>query len=234
MNNTKLFLGLAIIMAVGIAPISGAFAQSDVAPENTEKQIDKEKQKQFHDKLKEKRLQLRDQLHNFNDQRKDRLSYDERQHVEPTVTFEGITSGWAVIDGKAFPAEFVLDGKAGQTDRGWQLTGTGTVFVGDREITFDLKGITKNHHIGIKGISQNDESIVIHLRGNFAPIGDSEDSFALAFKHGAIMVSESDLKVPLVLVGSVTVKPIISDVSVDDTTIEEDLEQLDEMLAQLT
>jgi len=142
----------------------------------------------------------------------------------------------AVVNGKAYPAEFTLEGKAGQTDRGWQITGTGTVFVGEREITFDLKGFAKNNHVSMKGISQDNDKVIIHLRGNFAPIAENENSFALTFTRAAITVEDSDVKVPLVLVGDVTVKPIVSDdepVS-DETDFQPDTQELDEVLELLT
>ena len=237
MKNAKLFSALAIVMAIVIAPASGAFAQLDVAAENSNKQIDKEERKSFFDNIKDQRNALRDQVRDFNDQRKDRLvnSDHERIPVEPSLTFEGQTSGWAVVNGKAYPTEFTLDGKAGQTERGWQLTGTGTIFVGDRVIPFDLKGFAKNNHVNMKGVSQDNDSVIIHLRGNFAPIAESEDSFALAFTRAALVVEDSDVKIPLVLVGDVTATPIISDEPVsDETDFESDIPEIDEILELLT
>ncbi len=238
MKNAKLFSALAVIMAIVIAPASGAFAQSDVAVENSNNQIDKEERKAFLDNIKDQRNALRDQVRDFDDQRKDRLADSEQKriHVESSLTFEGQTSGWAVINGKAYPTDFVLDGKAEQTKQGWQLTGTGTVFVGEREITFDLKGFAKNNHVNMKGVSQDNDSVIIHLRGNFAPIAESENSFALAFTRAAITVEDSDVRVPLVLVGDVTVKPLISNeesVS-EETDFETDLAELDKVLELLT
>jgi len=210
-----------------IVPASGAFAQSDVAAENTDRQIDKEERKAFFDDIKDQRKALHDQIRDFNDQRKDRLddSDQERISVEPTLSFKGQTSGWAVINDKAYPTEFTLEGKAGHTKQGWQLTGTGTVFVGEREITFDLKGFAKNNHINMKGVSQDDDSVIIHLKGNFTPIAESENSFALAFTRAALVIEDSDVKVPLVLVGDIIVEPIIFDnesVS-DETDFESDI-----------
>ena len=103
MKNAKLFSALAIVMAIAIAPASGAFAQSDVAVENSNDQIDKEERKDFLDNIKDQRNALRDQVRDFNDQRKDRLadSEHERIPVEPSLTFEGQTSGWAIVNGKA-------------------------------------------------------------------------------------------------------------------------------------
>lgn len=241
MNNVKLFSALAIILAVAIAPMSGAFAQSDDA-ENSDRQIDKEQRKKLLEQIKEQRHALRDQLRDFSDQRKDRLTDRPIVDVKPSLEFKGETAGWAVLNGQAHSATFSIEGKAAQTERGWHLTGTGTVSIGDRDVVFDLKGFAKDGHVGIKGISQSNESVVIHLRGHFAPIVNSEDSFALAFTRAAITVQDSDVKIPLVLVGDVKVQPIIPVDDVDEnTSIESDVEpfienqeELDDILELLT
>ena len=225
MKYAKLFLALSIIMAVAIAPVSGAFAQTDA--ENSEIQTDKEQRKAYSKEIKEQRQSLKDQLKDLNDQRKNRLgdTFDERiQNVEFTLSVEGITSGWAIVDGKAFPAEFILNVDAGHAEkRGIVFSGIGTIFIGDREVTFDLKGFAKNNRVHINGVSQDDDSIKIHLKGHFAPIADSEDSYALAFTRAAITTESSDVKVPLVLVGDVTVTPTITDEPVVDETDSEDV-----------
>ena len=226
MKYAKLFLVLSIIMAVAIAPVSGAFAQTDA--ENSDIQTDKEQRKAYAKEIKEQRQLLKDQLKDLNDQRKNRLgdTFDERiQDVEFTLSVNGVTSGWAVVDGKAFPAEFILDANAGYAEkRGMIITGTGTIFIGDREITLDLKGFAKNNRVHMNGVSQDDDSIKIHLKGHFVPIADSDDSYALAFTRAAIIAESSDVKVPLVLVGDVTVTPTITDEPVIDETDSEDVD----------
>ena len=226
MKYAKLFLVLSIIMAVAIAPVSGAFAQTDA--ENSDIQTDKEQRKAYAKEIKEQRQLLKDQLKDLNDQRKNRLgdTFDERiQDVEFTLSVNGVTSGWAIVDGKAFPAEFILDANAGYAEkRGMIITGTGTIFIGDREITLDLKGFAKNNRVHMNGVSQDDDSIKIHLKGHFTPIADSDDSYALAFTRAAIIAESSDVKVPLVLVGDVTVTPTITDEPVIDETDSEDVD----------
>ena len=226
MKYAKLFLVLSIIMAVAIAPVSGAFAQTDA--ENSDIQTDKEQRKAYAKEIKEQRQLLKDQLKDLNDQRKNRLgdTFDERiQDVEFTLSVNGVTSGWAIVDGKAFPAEFILDANAGYAEkRGMIITGTGTIFIGDREITLDLKGFAKNNRVHMNGVFQDDDSIKIHLKGHFAPITDSDDSYALAFTRAAIIAESSDVKVPLVLVGDVTVTPTITDEPVIDETDSEDVD----------
>ena len=205
---------LAIIMAIAIAPSSGAFAQTDIASDEVNyKQIYKDERKQLIDSLKEQRNDIKTQIKEFRDSRPTDRNLPE---VEPTLGFSGLTSGWAEIGGKAYPVTLSLDGKAGQVgERGWKISGTGIAQVGERTVTFDLNGFAKKNHIGIKGVSIDNESVVIHLRGHFAPIADSDNSYALAFK-GAVANTVSDIKVPLVLVGDVQTFSL--DSTVDEST----------------
>ena len=201
-------------MAIVIAPSSGAFAQTDIASDEVNyKQIYKDERKQLIDSLKEQRNDIKTQIKEFRDSRPTDRNLPE---VEPTLGFSGLTSGWAEIGGKAYPVTLSLDGKAGQVgERGWKISGTGIAQVGERTVTFDLNGFAKKNHIGIKGVSTDNESVVIHLRGHFAPIADSDNSYALAFK-GAVANTVSDIKVPLVLVGDVQTFSL--DSTVDEST----------------
>lgn len=214
MKFVKMISALAIIMAIAIAPSSGAFAQTNFASDEVnDKQIYKEERKQLIDSLKEQRNDIKTQIQEFRDNTPTDRNLPE---VEPTLGFEGITSGWAQIGGKAYPITLSLDGKAGQAgERGWVLSGTGVAQVGERTVTFDLNGFAKKNHIGIKGVSQDNESVVIHLRGHFAPIAGDDGSYALAFK-GAAKNTASDVKIPLVLVGEV--KTFSLDPTVDEPT----------------
>lgn len=232
MKFAKLISALAIIMTVAIAPASRAFAQSNTASDGVnDKQNYKDERKQFFDSIKEQRKDLKDQIKDFKEQRKDKTFDSERIYdVEPTLKFDGITSGWAVVGGKAYPATFSLEGKAGQvSERGWQLSGIGTVEIEKRMITFELKGFTKNNHVNIKGISQTDESIVIHLRGTFASMAESDNSFALAFTRATIVDQNSDVKVPLVLTGEVKTNlltPVVDETESKPEITESEIEEL--------
>ena len=111
MKFAKLILALAIIMAVAIVPASGAFAQTDAASnEVSDKQIYKEERKQFFDSIKDQRKDLKDQIRYFKEQRQDRIVDSERIHdVESTLGFDGTTSDWTVVGGKAYVTEFLLE-----------------------------------------------------------------------------------------------------------------------------
>ncbi|MFB5627555.1 MAG: hypothetical protein ACE5R5_05115, partial [Nitrosarchaeum sp.] len=195
MKYVKLFSALAVIMAVAIAPTIGAFAQSDVnadvsvdvstdinTTETKDKQIYKEERKQIRDQIKEQRQNIKTQLSDLKDLRKDRPT-DSNSDVKviPSLEFSGEVTGWAVIGGKAVPATFDLSGEAGKIgQRGWKITGNATAEIGDRNVTFDLQGHARGNHVSLKGTTNQFESVVIHLNGYFAPIADESGSFALA------------------------------------------------------
>ncbi|MCV0401065.1 MAG: hypothetical protein K5777_03675 [Nitrosopumilus sp.] len=233
MNYTKMISALAIIMAIVIAPSSGAFAQTDIASDEVNyKQIYKDERKQLIDSLKEQRNDIKTQIKEFRDSRPTDRNLPE---VEPTLGFSGLTSGWAEIGGKAYPVTLSLDGKAGQVgERGWKISGTGIAQVGERTVTFDLNGFAKKNHIGIKGVSTDNEFVVIHLRGHFAPIADSDNSYALAFK-GAVANTVSDIKVPLVLVGDVQTFSLDSTVDESTQLVESEISEseIEELLDDL-
>ncbi|MFB5638248.1 MAG: hypothetical protein ACE5RF_07540 [Nitrosarchaeum sp.] len=223
MKYVKLFSALAVIMAVAIAPTIGAFAQSDVnadvsvdvstdinTTETKDKQIYKEERKQIRDQIKEQRQNIKTQLNDLKDLRKDR-SADSNSDVKvtPSLEFSGEVTGWAVIGGKAVPATFDLSGEAGKIgQRGWKITGTATAEIGDRNVTFDLQGHARGNHVSLKGTTNQFDSVVIHLNGYFAPIAEESGSFALAFHRSAIINEQADIRIPLVLVGQVDTTPI--------------------------
>ncbi|MFB5613113.1 MAG: hypothetical protein ACE5RL_07400 [Nitrosarchaeum sp.] len=240
MKYVKLFSALAVIMAVAIAPTIGAFAQSDVnadvsvdvstdinTTETKDKQIDKEERKQIRDQIKEQRQNIKTQLNDLKDLRKDR-SVDSNSDVKvtPSLEFSGEVTGWAVIGGKAVPATFDLSGEAGKIgQRGWKITGNATAEIGDRNVTFDLQGHARGNHVSLKGTTNQFDSVVIHLNGYFAPIADESGSFALAFHRSAIINEQADIRIPLVLVGQVDTTPIgdviePTDIDPVDVTIE--------------
>lgn len=210
-------------MAVAIAPTIGAFAQSDVnadvsvdvstdinTTETKDKQIYKEERKQIRDQIKEQRQNIKTQLSDLKDLRKDRpIDSNSDVRVIPSLEFSGEVTGWAVIGGKAVPATFDLSGEAGKIgQRGWKITGTATAEIGDRNVTFDLQGHARGNHVSLKGTTNQFDSVVIHLNGYFAPIAEESGSFALAFHRSAIINEQADIRIPLVLVGQVDTTPI--------------------------
>jgi len=215
MKYVKLFSALAIIMAVAISPMTGAFAQTNVnadvsvTAEKTDKQIYKEKQQQVREQIKEQRQDLKLQLTDLQNLRNDRLSAHAEIDVIPWLEFTGKVSGWAVSGGQAVPATFDLSGEAGKIGpRGWKIIGTATAEIGDRDVTFDLQGHARGNHASLKGTTNEFDNVLIHLNGYFAPVADDAGSFALAFHRSAIINEQAQNRIPLILVGQVNTTPI--------------------------
>jgi len=215
MKYVKLFSALAIIVAVAISPMTGAFAQTDVnadvsvTAEKSDKQIYKEKQQQVREQIKEQRQDLKLQLTDLQNLRNDRLSAHAEIDVIPSLEFTGKVSGWAVIGGQAVPATFDLSGEAGKIGpRGWKIIGTATAEIGDRDVTFDLQGHARGNHVSLKGTTNEFDNVLIHLNGYFAPVADDVGSFALAFHRSAIINEQAQIRIPLILVGQVDTTPI--------------------------
>jgi len=233
MKYVKLFLALAIIMAVAIAPSSGVFAQSDVNTDakTTDKQLYKEEQKQIRDQVKEQRQDIKSQLNDLRDLRNDlRNNKGSETDVIPALTFSGKVTGWALIGGKAVPATFDLSGEAGKTSqRGLKINGTATAEIGDRNVTFDLQGFARGNHVSLKGTTSEFDSVVIQLNGYFAPIADEQGSFALAFHRSAIINEQANIRIPLVLVGQVDTTPIgdvVEPTEIDPVDVSKELSAL--------
>ncbi len=60
----------------------------------------------------------------------------------------------------------------------------------------------------MKGPSAEFESVKLHLNGHFAPVAETDGSFALAFPRSAILNEHAHIRIPLVLVGKVETNPI--------------------------
>ena len=217
MKYVKLFSALAIIMAIVISPTTGVFAQTDinadvnadvsVAAENTDKQIYKEKQ--VREQIKEQRQDLKSKLTDLQNLRNNRLDTNSKIDVVSSLEFSGKVIGWAVIGGQAVPTTFDLSGEAGKIGlRGWKITGTATAEIGDRNVLFDLQGHTRGNHVSLKGTTSEFDSVIIHLNGYFAPVANDAGSFALAFHRSAIVNEQTQIRIPLILVGQVDTTPI--------------------------
>lgn len=233
MKYVKLFLALAIITAVAIAPSSGVFAQSDVNKDakTTDKQIYKEEQKQIRDQVKKQRQDIKSQLNDLRDLRNDlQNNKGSETDVIPSLTFSGKVTGWALIGGKAVPAVLDLSGEAGKTGQhGLKINGTATAEIGDRNVTFDLQGFVRGNHVSLKGTTSEFDSVVIQLSGYFTPIADEHGSFALAFHRSAIINEQANIRIPLILVGQVDTTPIgdvVEPIEVSPVDVSEELSTL--------
>jgi len=135
-------------------------------------------------------------------------STDRRYLPGDTISFQGKTEGWAVFNGEAHPANIIFDGNAtlNQNDR-WKLVTTAQIDYssGTGEVT--LKGKASDGQISLTGdgISNDGISFKLILRGNYAPIHEQEDQFALDWKFATIHVPKSGINILLLQDGIIEI-----------------------------
>jgi len=137
------------------------------------------------------------------------------------VTFDGKTSGWAIIAGQAFPSSIALDGKAIHQNNGvWKVKSTAEISVGDRiDIPLELKGKAVNGKLRLHGTGtlEGGDTFRIILRGHYAPVADSPGIFVLDFSTAKVQNMENNLRIPLFQHGLINADPVIS--TVDDLAL---------------
>jgi len=143
------------------------------------------------------------------------------------VTFDGKTSGWAIIAGQAFPSGIALDGKAIHQNNGvWKVKSTAEISVGDRtDIPLELKGKAVNGKLRLHGTGTLDggDTFRIILRGHYAPVADSPGTFVLDFSTAKVQNMENGLRIPLFQHGLIDVDPVIP--TVDDVITDSNVEE---------
>ena len=134
------------------------------------------------------------------------------------VMFSGVTDGWAIIGGQAYPAEIEISGDAYRHGKGaWKVTSEATViFDGEPIAKLDLKGKAAHGKLRLHGSGtlDNGEPFRIFLRGNYAPIAEQPGEFVLAFGAAKVHNMETGARIPLIQSGIVTVEPV--DPTTDD------------------
>jgi len=143
------------------------------------------------------------------------------------VKFEGVTNGWAIIAGQAYPSSIVIDGNAVYENNGvWKVTSTAAISVGDRtDVQLDLKGKAVNGKLRLHGIGTLDGGATfrIILTANYAPINGQTGDFVLDFSTAKVQNMENGLRIPLIQHGIVHVSPVIS--TVDDLAADLDVKE---------
>ena len=135
-------------------------------------------------------------------------SPDTRAEVE----FDGITEGWAIISGVAYPASITLDGNAIHHGNGvWKVASDSTISVGERDVPLELKGKAVNGKLRLHGTGEldNGESFRLILRGNYAPIYDQPGQFVVDWSFAKIQNMENGFRLPLFINGEITVTPVV-------------------------
>jgi len=127
---------------------------------------------------------------------------EESNQIGDIVAFKGKTQGWAVINGEARPAYISFIGNATvQNNELWKLESKAIVHYNTGIVDVDLKGKANSQsgRIGLTGSGTTEDGMDIRLilRGNYAPIFEQEDKFALDWKFAKIHVPENGIKILL-------------------------------------
>jgi hypothetical protein len=126
------------------------------------------------------------------------------------LLFKGETEGWAVFNGEAYPASISIEGKATlQEDNSWNLVSTSKVDYYSGTADVFLKGNANDGKIRLTGTGTSEDGIDLRLilRGNYAPIFEQEDKFALDWKFAKIHVPQNGIKILLLQDGIIEVIP---------------------------
>lgn len=225
---------IALFLVLMIAPVSTvAFAQTTDADESdmqttaddTVVTTDSEEEDGVNDEETETDSQntdesVKEQRKDIKDQYKDRLGNSDITVVRPMpidpdrapdVTFDGATSGYAILGGQAWKSEIKLfDGSAFHVHNGmWKVKTSGEISVGDRHAKLELKGFAKENKITLHGggTLDNGEKVRLVLHGHFAPTSEY-GVFAMAFTNAGVHNINTGERIPLMQVGTVTVTPI--------------------------
>ena len=132
----------------------------------------------------------------------------------PDVEFFGDATGWAILGGNAYDSTISLAGTAAHIANGvWKVHSTGKIMISEHEAVLDLNGFARSGKIMLQGTgtligSDGEQEIRVKLKGHFAPIAESEDEFAIAFTQAVVHNTDTDHRIPLSLVGQITVIPL--------------------------
>lgn len=228
--NTRLTAILALVFAVAITPASIAFAQTtsvdaetSVEASGAANEIDaktkasmKAKLAVAKEKIQDRNDELKRKIKDVIIQRTDRITDELRPMIRdvvsdvdrrPDLTFRGQTEGWAIVGGVAHKSSLSLAGDAHHIGGGnWKIKTDGDLVVADRNAELDLTGFARGNVIYLQGNGSldNGETFRIILRGHFAPTTD-DNVYAVAFTNAGIHYTNNGIRVPLMLVGSITV-----------------------------
>ena len=132
---------------------------------------------------------------------------EERQPGD-ILLFKGETEGWAVFNGEAYPASISIEGKATlQEDNSWNLISTSKVDYYSGIADVFLKGSANDGKIRLTGTGTSEDGIDLRLilRGNYAPIFEQEDKFALDWKFSKIHVPANGIQILLLQDGIIEI-----------------------------
>jgi hypothetical protein len=212
--NTRFSEALALMLVVTLAPSSIAFAQT--ASVNAETSTDTTVDTDNTQTKSKTRADVKARLDAIKEKRTDRIKDEIRTNVRDVVsdvdrridlTFHGQADGWAIVGGTAHKSSLSLAGNAHHVGGGnWKIKSEGELTVADKHAKLDLSGFARGNIIHLQGSGSldNGEHFRITLKGHFAPTSD-DNVYAIAFTNAGIHYTNNGIRVPLMLVGSVTV-----------------------------
>ena len=144
------------------------------------------------------------------------------------VTFDGETTGWAIIAGQAFPSKITIEeGTAVHQNNGvWKVKSLAKITVGDRiDIPLELKGKAVDGKLRLHGTGELDggDTFRIILRGHYAPLHESPGTFVLDFSTAKVQNMENGLRIPLFQHGLIDVQSVTP--TVDDFVADSNIEE---------
>ena len=211
-QNQKTHAALAVIFMLAASPLAVTFAQAEVTDSDTDNEVSKSVKMTRNDKVKavlaEKIIDGKLQVRQF-----DVAADASPDEIRKALMFEGKTTGWAYVSGKAYNSGIILfDGKAIKIgERSWDLSTKGEMEVAGRTLDLDLKGKSHGQRVILHGTATNDDlEYRIVLSGKVAQSGE-EDIFAIAFVHAGLKNPESGPNIKLLHLGQITVESPIGD-----------------------
>lgn len=210
-QNQNIRAVIAVIFMLAASPLAVTYSHAEVVDEN-EQEISKSVEMTRSEKVKailaEKIVDGKLQVRQF-DVAED-ASPDE---IRKALMFEGKTTGWAYVSGKAYNSGIVLfDGKAIKIgERSWDLSSKGEIEVAGRTLDLDLKGKAHGHRVILHGTAtNNDLEYRVVFSGNIAQSGE-EDIFAIAFVHAGLKNPESGPNIKLFHLGQLAIQSPVGD-----------------------
>lgn len=202
-HNTRAVL--AVIFMLAASPLAVTYSHAEVTDENDEvfESVEMTRSERVKAILAERIVDGKLQVRQFDVA--ENASSDEIRQV---LMFDGKTTGWAYVSGKAYNSGIVLfDGKAIKIgERSWDLSSKGEIEVAGRTLDLDLKGKAHGHRVILHGTATNiDLEYRIVLSGNVAQSGE-DDIFAIAFVQAGLKNPESGPNIKLFHLGQLEVQ----------------------------
>ena len=202
-HNTRAVL--AVIFMLATSPLAVTYSHAEITNENDEeisKSVEMTRGEKVKAILAERIVDGKLQVRQF--AVAENASSDE---IRKALMFEGKTTGWAYVSGKAYNSGIVLfDGKAIKIgERSWDFSSKGEIDAG-RTLDLDLKGKAHGHRVILHGTAtNNDLEYRIVLSGNVAQSGE-DNIFAIAFVHAGLKNPESGPNIKLFHLGQLEVQ----------------------------